>query len=148
EIGPVPRRYSDAVWKRFRAACDRFFVRESAHFSGVDAQHEENLKAKLALLEEMEAADIAEGGFDMIKEFQRRWNEIGCVTTGQKDEVQKRDRTVVDAMFAALRGGERERSMDRFRSKVSDLKSSGDKRLRFERDRLYNKVRQLEGDTA
>ena len=148
EIGPVPRRYSDAVWKRFRAACDRFFERKSAHFSGVDAQHEENLQAKLALLTEMEAADISEGGFEMIKEFQRRWNEIGFVPLRQKDEVQQRYRAVVDGMFATLRGGERERSMDRFRVKVSDMKGSGDKRLRFERDRLYNKVKQLESDIA
>ena len=148
EIGPVSRRHSDAVWKRFRTACDRFFERKTAHFSGVDAQHEENLKAKLALLEEMEAADIATGGFERIKEFQRRWNEIGFVPLKQKDEVQKRYRAVVDGMFATLRGGERERSMDRFRSKVSDLRSSGDKRLRFERDRLYNKVKQLESDIA
>ena len=104
EIGPVPRRYSDAVWKRFRAACDRFFERKSAHFSGVDAQHEENLQAKLALLTEMEAADISEGGFEMIKEFQRRWNEIGFVPLRQKDEVQQRYRAVVDGMFATLRG--------------------------------------------
>ncbi len=48
--------------------------------------------------------------------------------------MQKRYRAVVDGMFATLRGGERERSMDRFRSKVSDLRSSGDKRLRFESD--------------
>ena len=148
EIGPVPRRYSDAVWKRFRAACDRFFERKSAHFSGVDAQHEENLQAKLALLTEMEAADISEGGFEMIKEFQRRWNEIGFVPLRQKDEVQQRYRAVVDGMFATLRGGERERSMDRFRVKVSDMKGSGDKRLRFDRDRLYNKVKQLESDIA
>ncbi len=148
EIGPVPRRYSDAIWKRFRAACDRFFERKSAHFSGVDAQHDENLQKKLALLAEMEAADINGGGFDMIKDFQRRWNEIGFVPIKQKDEVQKRYKAAVDAMFATLRGGERERNMDRFRSKVSDMKSSGDKRLRFERDRLYNKVKQLEGDIA
>ena len=38
--------------------------------------------------------------------------------------------------------------MDRFRVKVSDMKGSGDKRLRFERDRLYNKVKQLESDIA
>lgn len=148
EIGPVPRRYSDAVWKRFRAACDRFFERKAAHFSGVDAQHDENLRLKLALLDEMEAADIREGGFDMIKDFQRRWNEIGFVPIKQKDEVQKRYKAVVDSMFTTLRGGERERNMDRFRSKVSGMKNTGDKRLRFERDRLYNKVKQLEGDIA
>ena len=148
EIGPVARRHSDAIWKRFRAACDRFFERKAAHFSGVDAQHEENLQAKLALLAEMEAADIREGGFDMIKDFQRRWNEIGFVPLKQKDEIQKRYKQIVDNLFATLRGGQRERNLDRFRSKVSDLKNSGDKRLRFERDRLYGKVRQLESDIA
>lgn len=148
EIGPVARRHSDAIWKRFRSACDRFFERKGAHFSGVDAQHEENLQAKLALLAEMEAANIREGGFELIKEFQRRWNEIGFVPLKQKDEIQKRYKQIVDNLFATLRGGQRERNMDRFRSKVSDMKNSGDKRLRFERDRLYGKVRQLESDIA
>ncbi len=148
EIGPVARRHSDAIWKRFRSACDHFFERKAAHFSGVDAQHEENLQAKLALLAEMEAADIREGGFDLIKDFQRRWNEIGFVPLKQKDEIQKRYKQIVDNLFATLRGGQRERNLDRFRSKVSDMRNSGDKRLRFERDRLYGKVRQLESDIA
>lgn len=148
EIGSVSRRYSDVIWKRFRAACDKFFELKSSHFSGVDAQHESNLQGKLALLAEMEAADIAAGGFDMIKDFQRRWNEIGFVPIKQKDEVQKRYKTVVDAMFNTLRGGERERNMDRYRSKVATLKGGGDKKVRFERDRMYNKVKQLESDIA
>lgn len=148
EIGPVPRRYSDAIWKRFRAACDKFFERKSAHFSSIDAQYEENLQAKLALLAEMEAADIKEGGFDMIKEFQRRWNSIGFVPIKHKEEIQKRYKAVADNMFNTLRGGERERSMDRFRMKVSDMKNGGERRLRTERDRLYAKVRQLEADIA
>jgi hypothetical protein len=33
EIGPVPRKHYDPVWKRFRAACDHFFKRKSEHFS-------------------------------------------------------------------------------------------------------------------
>lgn len=148
EIGPVPRRYSDAIWKRFRAACDKFFAHKSSHFSGVDAQHDENLQKKLALLAEMEAADVREGGFDVIKDFQRRWNEVGFVPIKQKDEVHKRYKAVVDAMFAVLRGGERERNFDRYRNKVSGMKVSGDKRIRFERDKLYNKVKQLESDIA
>lgn len=148
EIGPVPRRYSDAVWKRFRAACDHFFAYKSTHFSGVDAQHDENLKGKLSLLAEMEAADINAGGFEMIKDFQRRWNEIGFVPIKQKDEIQKRYKVVVDTMFNTLRGNERERNMDRYRNKVATIKGGGDKKIRFERDRLYNKVKQLESDIA
>lgn len=73
EIGAVPRRYSDQIWKRFRAACDAFFERKAAHFADVDSEQSENLRRKLALLDEMAAADIKTGGFDAIREFQRRW---------------------------------------------------------------------------
>ncbi len=148
EIGAVPRRYSDQIWKRFRTACDRFFERKTTHFAGVDGEHEQNLKQKLALLEEMAAADIREGGFEMIKAFQRRWSEIGFVPIKQKDAVQKKYKAAVDALFDALRGTERDRSMNRFREKVSSLKGAGEKRFRSERERLYNKVRQMEQEIA
>ena len=148
QIGAVSRRHSDAVWKRFRAACDRFFERKAAHFAGVDGEHEENLRRKLALLEEMAAADVKAGGYEVIKEFQRRWGEIGFVPIKQKEAIQKRYKAAVDALFDALRGSERDRSMNRFREKVSSLKGAGDRRLRSERERLYNKVRQMEQDIA
>ena len=148
QIGAVARRHSDAVWKRFRAACDKFFERKSDHFASVDGEHEENLRRKLALLDEMEAADVKAGGYEVIRDFQRRWGEIGFVPIKQKDAVQKRYKAAVDALFSVLRGSERDRSMDRFREKVSTLKASGDRRLRSERERLYNKVRQLEQEIA
>lgn len=148
EVGAVSRRYSDQIWKRFRAACDKFFERKSEHFSCVDSEQEENLRRKLALLEEMAAADVKTGGFDVIKDFQRRWGEIGFVPIKQKDSVQKRYKAAVDAMFDVLRGSERDRSMGRFREKVSAIRSAGGNRLRTERDRLYNRVRQMEQDIA
>ena len=144
EIGAVSRRHSDAIWKRFRAACDKFFERKASHFASVDGEHEENLRQKLALLDEMAAADVKAGGYDVIREFQRRWGEIGFVPIKQKDAVQKKYKAAVDALFNTLRGSERDRSMNRFREKVSTLKSAGSNRLRSERERLYNKVRQLE----
>ena len=144
EIGAVSRRHSDAIWKRFRAACDKFFERKASHFASVDGEYEENLRQKLALLDEMAAADVKAGGYDVIREFQRRWGEIGFVPIKQKDAIQKKYKAAVDALFNTLRGSERDRSMNRFREKVSTLKSAGSNRLRSERERLYNKVRQLE----
>lgn len=144
QIGAVSRRHSDAVWKRFRAACDKFFERKASHFASVDGEHEENLQKKLALLAEMAGADVKAGGYEVIREFQRRWGEIGFVPIKQKDAVQKKYKAAVDALFNTLRGSERDRSMNRFREKVSTLKSAGSNRLRSERERLYNKVRQLE----
>ena len=148
QVGTVSRRYSDQVWKRFRAACDSFFERKAQHFAGIENEHEANLQKKLALIDEMHAADIKAGGYDKIKEFQRRWSEIGYVPIKQKDAVQKKYKEAVDAMFGVLRGSERDRSMNRFKERLENMKSSSDKRMRSERERLYNKVRQMEQDIA
>lgn len=147
EIGPVSRRHSDAVWKRFRAACDHFFARKSEHFASVDAVHADNLAKKNTLIEEIENYDISGGNIENIKEFQRRWSEIGHVPIKEKDALQKRYREAIDRLFATLRNGDRERGAERFRNKISTMKNNGGK-LRTERDRLYNKVKQLEADIA
>ena len=144
--GAVARRHSDAIWKRFRAACDKFFERKAAHFSSIDSEHEQNLKLKQALLEEMKAADINAGGLDLVKEFQRRWSQIGFVPIKHKDALQKEYKAIVDGMFQALRSSERDRSMNRFKERVSNMK--GGNQLRSEREKLYNKVRQMEQDIA
>ena len=148
EVGAVSRRYSDQVWKRFRAACDKFFERKSQHFAGVENEYEANLQKKLALIEEMKTADIKTGGYEMIKEFQRRWSEVGYVPIKQMDAIQKKYKEAVDVMFGILRGSERDRSMNRFKERLQGIKGAGDKRLRSERERLYNKVRQMEQDIA
>ena len=151
EIGPVARRQSDAVWKRFRAACDHFFERKAAHFASVDAQYEDNLAKKRQLLEELKSftADSREKGFDAIKELQRRWSEIGFVPIKYKDAIQTEYRQAVDAIFAQLRGNEKEHRLERFKHKLAGMSEGGaDKRIRYERDRLYNKMKQLESDIA
>ena len=150
EIGPVSRRHSDAVWKRFRTACDHFFERKAAHFSEIDSQYEENLSKKRELLEELKnfSVEDRDKGFEAIKELQRRWAEIGFVPIKQKDAIQSEYRSLVDDIFARLRGSERERHMERFRGKLSSLSEGGDRRIRHERDRLYNKMKQLEADIA
>ena len=151
EIGPVSRRYSDAVWKRFRKACDRFFERKSGFFARVDSEYEENLARKNALLEELRnfVVEEREKGFEAIKELQRRWAEIGFVPIKQKDAIQAEYRKLVDAVFAQLRGSDRERNMERFRGKISGMKEgNADRRVRHERDRLYNKLKQVEADIA
>ena len=144
QAGPVARRHSDVVWKRFRAACDKFFERKAAHFSSIDSVHEENLKLKQALLAEMKEADVKAGGFEAIKEFQRRWSQIGFVPIKHKDALQKEYKAIVDGMFSALRSSERDRSMNRFKERVANMK--GGHQLRSEREKLFNKVRQMEQD--
>ena len=66
----------------------------------------------------------------------------------RKEQIQKRYKAAVDRLFEALRGSERDRSMNRFKERLQGMKGSGDKRLRNERERLFNKVRQMEQDIA
>jgi hypothetical protein len=154
EIGPVSRKQSDTVWKRFRKACDAFFENKSKHFSETDTQYAENLAAKRALLEEIRQFEIGdrEESFELLKDFQRRWGEIGFVPIREKDKLQAEYREVIDAHFAVLKGNDRDRKVERFREKVSTMKSGasggGNRSLRNERERLYNKVKQLEADIA
>lgn len=148
KIGAVSRRHSDTLWKRFRAACDAFFERKAAHFASMGDEYEENLARKKALIEEMLSADIEAGGYELIREFQRRWSEIGFVPIKAKSAIRKQYKEAVDKMFGALRSAEGDKSMNRFRDKVSSMAASGDRRLASERERLYNKVRRLEQEIA
>lgn len=148
KIGTVSRRHADAIWRRFRAACDKFFERKSAHFATVEGGYADNLQKKHALIEEMNAADVKAGGYELIKEFQRRWSEIGFVPIKHKEEVAKLYKAAVDRMFAVVRGADRENSLNRFKDKVNSMRQNGERRLRSEREKLYNRVRQLEQEVA
>jgi hypothetical protein len=140
--GTVARKYADVVWKRFRAACDKFFERKSQHFSSVNNEYSANLAAKQALLEEMAQATVK--SFDEIKAFQRRWSDIGFVPIRHKDELQKQYKAVLDKLFAVVRGADREQQMNRFKDRVASMRDAGGKQLRSEREKLYNRVKQLE----
>lgn len=140
--GAVSRKYADVVWKRFRSACDKFFENKSKHYSTIDNEYNANLAAKKALLEEMAQATV--NSFDDIKEFQRRWSEIGFVPIRHKEELQKQYKSILDKLFASVRGADRENQMNKFKNRVASMREAGDKRLRSEREKLYNRVKQLE----
>lgn len=148
EIGPTSRKQSEKVWNRFRAACDKFFERKGQHFGNQDSQFAENLAQKQAMLQHMwqivnEKGEIT---FDKIKEYQRQWAEIGFVPIKQKDAIQTEYRKVVDALFDLLRGEERDRHIRNFKDRVNKIQTTGARKLSNERDKLYNKVRQIEAD--
>ncbi|WP_274956764.1 DUF349 domain-containing protein [Millionella massiliensis] len=148
EIGATSRKHSEQVWKRFRAASDKFFARKAEHFGNQDSQYAENLAQKQSLLDEMRQRlqDKADLTFDVIKEYQRRWAEIGFVPIKKKEAIQAEYRKVVDGLFDLLRGEERERHIRNFREKVSKIQEGGSRKLNQERERIYNKIRQIESD--
>ena len=89
EIGPVPRKKSEQLWKRFRAACDEFFARRDANASPENDFYG-NLKAKKKLIEEIRAyvpGDDETANAEMMREFNERWQAIGHVPFKEKDNI-------------------------------------------------------------
>ncbi len=151
EIGSVPRKHSDAIWKRFRSACDQFFQNKSKHYSTIDSQYENNLKLKIDLITEIEAFEAKGSGeenFEQLKDFQRRWSEIGFVPMKNKDEIQKKYRDVINKHFDNLKIDEGKKNLLKFKNKIENLSSKhqGGHKIDMERDKNINKLKQLEND--
>lgn len=153
EVGPVPRKQSDAIWKRFRAACDYFFDQKSAHFSDVDHEQVENLTQKQELIEEVKAYQLTrneETDLAQMKEFQRRWTEIGHVPYKEKDKIQNEFRNAINAHFDELKIDDHKRNILKFKTKMSNFSETprGQNKMHFERDKYVSKMKQLENDLA
>lgn len=153
EVGPVERKQSDAVWKRFRTACDTFFEDRSRYMDAEDVKYEENLALKEALVAEIKEyrmCDAKEKNIGAMREFQNRWNAIGFVPFKEKERVQKEFNEAMDAHFADIRSLDSEKKLNKFRRMVIEVKNSGkgNRGLKFEREKLLLKYRKMEQDIA
>jgi hypothetical protein len=151
DIGPVPRKHSDLLWKRFRAACDYFFDRKSLHFSDIDEEQFENLNLKKSLIEEVEnfvPDNDVNLSLKALREFQRRWTEIGHVPIRDKDAVQNQFRAAVNKHFDTLKLDNSKRDSLNFRSKIATMTENqrGLSKVRQEREKYMAKLKQLETD--
>ncbi len=151
EIGPVPAKFSDKIWKRFREACDVFFNRKSEHFANIGEKQEENLEKKKALIDKIKTYEYSEDNkenLDILKDFQRQWMDIGHVPIKQKDQIQAAFRKAIDEQFDKLKLNKKAKSTLSFRSKIENLKGAPNAGniIQKERNFLANKIKNLEGD--
>ena len=149
EIGPVSRKNSDKIWKRFRSSCDKFFDRKSEYFENIHSNESDNLKLKLELIkkiEEYQFGDNKNENLEIIKGFQREWTEIGHIPIKEKDKVQNAFREAINKRLDSLKINSLEISTLNFKSKFDTLKSSPDaNRLIYqERTFISNKITKLQ----
>ena len=101
EIGAVPRKKSEQLWKRFRAACDEFFAERDKQ-QKPENDFYGNLKAKKALIDEIKAFVISEdetANAEQMRAFADRWQEIGHVPFKEKDNVNAAFREAMQEKF-------------------------------------------------
>ncbi len=147
-IGPVPRKNSDKIWKRFRGTCDEFFRKKSEHFSGIRGREDENLAKKKELIEKIATFEVKADrttNLDALKTLQRTWMEIGHVPIKIKDQLYADYRKAIDKLFEKMKLTEQEMAATHYRSSVDSMRDepdSGD-RIRRERMTLATKVTKL-----
>lgn len=152
-IGPVPKRHSDKIWKRFRTACDAFFKNKSEHFSSIKGKEDDNLKAKQHVIENIKAYELKKDrneNMEAIRGFQREWMSIGHVPMKMKDALQKEYRDLIDGLFDKMRANDNELSTTEFRNMVNGMKDDPGSRdkIRRERINLQSKIQKLRDEIA
>lgn len=146
EIGPVPRKYSDALWKRFSAACDAFFAAKQAATSGVREEENANLEQKKTIIQQLQ--ELAENGaadvLARVRELQQNWNEVGHVPFREKDRIYKEYRALCDRIYDGLSATRASKQLDNFRSSLAQKVEKEGNNLQKERQRMmkaYERMR-------
>ena len=137
-IGAVPRKYSEQLWKRFTAACDKFFEAKNAANADQRAEEMANLEAKRSVIEKLKALaeDTANATLDKVRELQAEWNEIGHVPFREKDKLYKEYRAVADELYKQFGATQARRRLEGFQKSVRQAVAKGESTLARERERL------------
>ena len=151
-IGPVSRKHSDVIWKRFISACDYFFEQKNIHFSSQKTEEVDNLKKKKEIIEKINSIDIhlpTAEAVAIIRDLITEWNRTGFVPFREKDRLHKEYRKAVDKHFDRLKLDESERRLQTFKSGLSDFSTGDEKsknKLLNERDKLMRTYERLKND--
>ena len=136
-IGPVQKKHSDALWKRFQTACDTFFDRRKKNGSGTRKIENDNLRAKRDIIEKLGTV-TAEMPKDevvgMLRDLQAEWNSIGHVPFREKDKIYDEYRAKLNGIREMFDFKESRARIERFNASIAD--ESDNSKIAREHDRL------------
>lgn len=152
-IGPVAKKYSDEIWKRFISACDYFFDQKQKNTSGQKSAETENLVKKKAIIANVNELDTVTDKtpaeiLATLREYIAAWNEVGHVPFKEKDKIYKEYRSAVDKMFEKLNVDANQRRLDTFKSNLKDMSTKGENKLYREREKLMRAYEHLKSEIA
>ena len=104
EIGPVNRKNSNAIWERFRSACNAFFDAKEKAVGDERSVEKVNLEKKLEILEKLSQLkdNVADATPDQVRALMNEWKEVGHVPFKEKDKLFKAYQEQVDFFFENL----------------------------------------------
>ena len=139
-IGPVSKKHSDSIWKRFIGACDYFFEQKNKATSSQRSIEMENLAKKeniIQQLTELQESSSQEETTEKIRQLTKEWNEVGFVPFKDKDRIYKTYHALIDKF-----------NLSAAEKKLSNFKSSLNKETNLyrEREKLMRTYEGLKND--
>ncbi|HPQ12906.1 MAG TPA: DUF349 domain-containing protein [Paludibacteraceae bacterium] len=150
-IGPVPRKYSDELWKRFISACDYFFDQKKKNTNSLHGEELENLEKKknlIARINSLKKSDHPHETVATLKALIEEWSTIGHVPFKEKDKVYKDFRAAVDKKYEELNIDWVSRRLETFKNNLKDMNTKGQRKLIHERDKLLHARERLNSEIA
>ncbi|NPA45377.1 MAG: DUF349 domain-containing protein [Chlorobi bacterium] len=151
KIGPVPRKYSDEIWKRFRKACNTFFDRKKEHFMGKKNEEKQNLELKQEIIrkiQEFEFSDNQMEDLKALKELQNQFMAVGYVPFKNKDEIYEQFHNAIDTQLGKLNVTREKQNELKFTENLEYIKNSpnSDKLVYNEISKIQHQIDKLNDD--
>ncbi|MDO4163308.1 MAG: DUF349 domain-containing protein [Bacteroides sp.] len=148
-VGPVAKKYSDAVWKRFIGACDYFFEQKNKATSSQRSIEQENLEKKKIVIEKLnaidESADVEEAT-QWVRDLMKEWNSIGHVPFKEKDKIYKQYHSRIDKLFETFNISASNKKLSNFKSSISNIQEGGSQSLYREREKLVRTFENMKAE--
>ncbi len=156
KIGHVPRKDSDKIWKRFKAACNHYFDRIHAKRNAASKEQLEAFNKKNDFLNELKDLKLPKDkdkSLELIKEQIAQWQSFGKVPN-DKRFIESKFQKTVDGLLGGLEIPKNDIEMIKFENKIETLNASDDNRdldnerafIRKKIDEVKSQINQLENN--
>ena len=152
DVGPVPEKHRERVFKEFKDACDYFFAQRRGQQGKVEQEQIDNLNVKTVICEDLEKhTQEGTASVDLLKDLQDRYNNIGFVPKKDIVNIRNRYHQAVEKFVASIKDlTEDDKSRVLLENQLSDLKKDpmGDRKIYQKEQAIRKKIQKVENDIA
>ena len=147
-IGFVPRKQGDQLWKEFLGACNKFFDARNKLNAGARSEEHANLDKKREIIAKLNEL-VENAGEHLQKNMQdliAQYNAVGHVPFKEKDKVYQEYHEVMDKLYKTVRSNNAKRHIHNFKNNLKNVAEKGVNALDNERGRLLRRYDQLRAE--